>query len=167
MILLFPVGLLVDGITRVNDYTMTTPPSASPKYPWLVYCQMIGQLLNLWASDGAIHSTKKGSSLSLSLWKKMYRSSCGETCRNNFDDVVFFFLWGVFCMSKVLYFFYFSTSALLLPAFLYSFLGSALLFYIQLSIFDLQPSYQHNNDLTSLCSFGDCLSIVSPLTLFR
>ena len=110
MILLFPVGLLVDGITRVNDYTMTTPPSTSPKYPWLVYCQMIGQLLNLWASDGAIHSTKKGSSLSLSLWKKMYRSSCGETCRNNFDDVVFFFLWGVFCMSKVLYFLYSNTS---------------------------------------------------------
>ena len=107
MILLFPVGLLVDGITRVNDYTMTTPPSTSPKYPWLVYCQMIGQLLNLWASDGAIHSTKKGSSLSLSLWKKMYRSSCGETCLNHFDVVVFFFLWGVFCMSKVLYFFIF------------------------------------------------------------
>ena len=144
---------------------MTTPPSTSPKYPWLVYCQMIGQLLNLWASDGAINSTRKGSSLSPSLWKKMYRSSCGETCRNNFDDIVFFFLWGVFCMSKVLYFFIFQHQLCYYQPF-------CIVFLVQLCCFTFNCQYlifslPINTIMTSpLCSFGDCLSIVSPLTSF-
>jgi hypothetical protein len=35
----------------------------------------------------------------IQLWRNMPH--------NHFDDLVFFFLWGVFCMSKVLYFFIF------------------------------------------------------------
>ena len=38
----------------------------------------------------------------IQLWRNMPH--------NHFDDVVFFFLWGVFCMSKVLYFLYSNTS---------------------------------------------------------